>query len=74
MEPGDLDVPVGCVIRSLPGSMTRDRIEVERVEQLSGVLTLNDNEELVSHIIQVHFDKDIEVRRNCSEIIGGWDM
>ena len=51
IDPGDLDIPIGCVVRSLPGSFSRDQLDVEPLSQLDDVLTLEDNEELVSHII-----------------------
>ena len=53
VDPGDLDIPVGCVFRALPGTLTRDEVDVERLDQLDGVLQLQDNEELVSHIIRI---------------------
>lgn len=54
MEPGDIELPVGCVVRALPGSLPgRDVLDVEPLNQLHNVLTLGDNEELVSQIIRI---------------------
>ncbi len=65
VDPGDLDVAIGCVFRALPNTVERDEINVERLDQLNGALQLEDNEELVSHIIHVfpsNPDADIQVR------------
>lgn len=43
----------GCVIRAIEGSMKRDDVTVKAVDQLTGVLTLVENEELVSNIVSI---------------------
>lgn len=43
----------GCVIRAIEGSMKRDDVTVKAVDQLNGVLTLVENEELVSNIVSI---------------------
>ncbi|KAK3098637.1 hypothetical protein FSP39_021461 [Pinctada imbricata] len=53
VEPGDYDPGVGCVIRAIDGSMTRDDVDVTKVSQLTGVLKLVENEELISNIIEI---------------------
>ena len=63
VDPGDLDIPVGCVIRAFPGSIRRDGLDVERIEQINASLTLDDNEELVSHIVSLKFDPDVQVEQ-----------
>lgn len=53
IEGGDFDPGVGCIIRAIAGSMSRDDVEVKRLDQLSGVLSLYENEELISNIVHV---------------------
>ncbi|XP_062566933.1 death domain-containing protein 1-like, partial [Saccostrea cucullata] len=54
IESANLDQGVpGCVIRAIEGSMTRDDVTVTAVDQLSGTLTLVENEELISNIILI---------------------
>ncbi|KAL3882830.1 hypothetical protein ACJMK2_029134 [Sinanodonta woodiana] len=50
---GDFDNGIGCVIRVIEGSMKKDCVECTRINQLTGVLELLDNEELISNIIEV---------------------
>ena len=55
MEPGEIDIPIGCIIRAIPGSLAgRDDLDVQPLDQLDDVFTLDDNEELVSQIIQIN--------------------
>ena len=55
VEPGEIDIPLGCIVRAIPGSLSgRDSIDVEPLNQLDDVLALEDNEELVSQIIRIH--------------------
>ena len=54
VDPGDMEVPVGCVVRCIAGGLPdRDALIINRLDQLGGPLVLGDNEELVSNIIQV---------------------
>ncbi|XP_046551468.1 uncharacterized protein LOC124261193 [Haliotis rubra] len=53
IDGGDFDPGVGCIIRAIQGSMSRDDVEVKRLDQLSGVLSLYENEELISNIVHV---------------------
>ena len=54
VEPGDLDVPLGCVVRATSEAVRdRDSLVVARLRQLNGAFTLQPNEELVSHIIEL---------------------
>ncbi|KAK3580678.1 hypothetical protein CHS0354_017958 [Potamilus streckersoni] len=50
---GDFDNGIGCVIRVMEGSMKKDYVECTRINQLTGVLEMLDNEELISNIIEV---------------------
>ena len=55
MEPGEIDIPIGCIIRAIPGSPAgRDDLDVQPLDQLDDVFTLDDNEELVSQIIKIN--------------------
>ena len=62
MEPGDLDIPLGCIVRTFPGSLTREQVRVDSLAQLEGTLTLEDHEELVSHIITISTEHTTQVR------------
>ncbi|XP_052088034.1 uncharacterized protein LOC127725221 [Mytilus californianus] len=53
VDPGDYDPGVGCIIRSLKGSLNREDVEVTRLDQDTGVLELTETEELVSNIIEI---------------------
>ncbi|XP_067675669.1 uncharacterized protein [Haliotis asinina] len=53
IDGGDFDPGVGCIIRAIQGSMSRDDVEVKRLDQISGVLSLYENEELISNIVHV---------------------
>ena len=69
VDPGELDIPVGCVLRAMPDTLCRDEVEVERLDQLDGALQLEDNEELVSHIIKLsptNPEADIKVKLHFS--------
>ena len=62
VDPGNTGIPVGCVIRCLPDVTLRGMFSVEKVDQLSGILPLEPNEELVSNIIKVtHEDANFKV-------------
>ena len=52
-EPGDIDIPIGCVVRAQPGSFPRDSMDIEPLLQLDDVIQLSDHEELVSHIFDM---------------------
>ncbi|CAD5110688.1 DgyrCDS63 [Dimorphilus gyrociliatus] len=58
IDPGDLDIPIGCVFRAMQDSLSREDIEIEKLNQKDDTLKLNENEELVGHIIQLRFTKD----------------
>ncbi|KAK6170307.1 hypothetical protein SNE40_018725 [Patella caerulea] len=53
VEPGDFDPGLGCIVRAINGSLHRDDLEVQRIDQMSGVFHLCENEELISNIIEV---------------------
>ncbi|XP_041352496.1 uncharacterized protein LOC121370984 [Gigantopelta aegis] len=50
---GDFDPGIGCIIRTIDGSISRDDIETNSIDQLSGILQLQGNEELISNIVKV---------------------
>ena len=52
-DPGDINIPIGCVVRALPDTITADMIKVKCLSQLDEQITLEDGEELVSHIVQL---------------------
>ena len=55
VDPGDIDIPVGCVVRAMPGSVDREMVRVDIVDQSTRVFHLADHEELVSHIVSVQY-------------------
>ena len=67
MQAGDFDPGIGCVIRAIDGSMRKDDVTCEYINQSTGILHLNDHEELVSNIIcvkQVEEDRKFGVSFN----------
>ena len=50
---GDYDPGVGCIIRAIDGTMRKDDVQCKRIAQESGILTLTNNEELISNIIEI---------------------
>ena len=70
MEPGDIDIPVGCVIRAIDGSgLGRDDFAVTSVSQLDGEFQLNDSEELIGHIIKVEIRTETETLKVSNNYI-----
>ena len=62
----DAGIPLGCIIRALPDTTSREDFTVESVNQLSGVLPLQDSEDLVGNIIKVsHSDEEFKVSDRC---------
>ena len=55
VDPGDIDIPVGCVVRAMPGSVDREMVRVDIVDQSTRVFHLADHEELVSHIVSLQY-------------------
>lgn len=53
VDPGDTGIGLGCVVRVRPGQLSRDDIEVTRIEQLNCPLSLGPGEELVSNIVEI---------------------
>lgn len=53
IEGGELPGVAGCIVRALENMLSRDDVECRCVDQLSGVLTLEDNEERISNIIEL---------------------
>ena len=50
---GDYGPGVGCIIRAIDGTMRKDDVQCKRIAQESGILTLTNNEELISNIIEI---------------------
>ncbi|XP_050392130.1 uncharacterized protein LOC126810860 [Patella vulgata] len=63
IEPGDFDPGLGCIVRAINGSLHRDDLEVQRIDQMSGVFHLCENEELISNIIEV---KQTNIEKNLT--------
>ncbi|KAL5009617.1 hypothetical protein ScPMuIL_011922 [Solemya velum] len=57
IEGGELPGVAGCIVRALENMLSRDDVECRCVDQLSGVLTLEDNEERISNIIELNRSK-----------------
>ena len=58
------EIPLGCVIKAMANTANRDDFSVKCVSQLSGTLNLNQNESLVSHIINItHVDDHFAVSK-----------
>lgn len=53
VEGGKLASGIGCIVRALDDVLKRDDVDCRCVDQLSGILTLDDNEELISNIIEL---------------------
>lgn len=53
-----MDIPIGCVFRAMKGSLSREDIEIEKLNQKDDCLKLCENEELVGHIIQLRYAKE----------------
>ena len=67
VEPGDTGVGLGCVVRVRPGQLSRDDIEVTRIEQLNCPLSLGPGEELVSNIVEIRSHSNA-VDINCVRV------
>lgn len=61
IDPGEYDPGVGCIIRAVAGSVSRDDIIVNRVDSLADIAVLEETEELISNVISVTSEKDISV-------------
>jgi len=49
----DFDASYSCIIRALPGVLAQDDVTVTKVHQLESQLQLENNDELISNIIQL---------------------
>ncbi|ESO93353.1 hypothetical protein LOTGIDRAFT_232757 [Lottia gigantea] len=71
IESEDFNPGIGCIIRSIKGSLDRDDIEVNRIDQITGGYQIHENEELISNIIVVKqmTDKNLEFEEPLSIVM-----
>ncbi|ELU09375.1 hypothetical protein CAPTEDRAFT_221873 [Capitella teleta] len=53
VEAGPIGIPIGCVVRVMEEGCSRGDINVEQLDQLTGIVQLDGVEELVGNIIQL---------------------
>lgn len=64
VDPGDADIALGCVVRTSPGRLKEDDLQVERLDQLQTNMVLNIGEELISNIISLRTKTNLEARND----------
>lgn len=62
VDPGDTGIDVGCVVQVHNGQLSRQDLEIIRVNQIDvDPSLLDDNEQLVSNVLQVRMSADVTV-------------